>query len=144
MSNEPRAGQRGLWSLRQAHEVLQVPERLLRTASRAGWISSPDGLNGGDLLAIRALGAACLPGRDKDVEFARGNEIVQAAHRAWAEPDSGWTLVVTDAEARLAGDDATLAVLLRTYADRPRLLLPLGAWALDFRQPSSAGAGATR
>jgi hypothetical protein len=127
-----RTGQQGRWSLRQAREMVPVPDRVLRSASRRALVSSEVGLDGGDLLAVRLLAACCLPARDAAVGAVRDSEIVQAAHRAWSSPSVTLVLVVTDAEARSAVGPDELVALTDTYSDRPRLLLPAGRWAVEL------------
>lgn len=141
MPTPPRAGQHGVWSLRQArHLVPAVPERLLRSASRRGLVS-PDGLDPADLLGLLLLDACTgLPARAPALADARDAEAMAAARAAWSAGDHPEAaLIVTDAEARLAGDPERLNALLQAYHDRPRLVLPLGPWAQDLRARLAGG-----
>jgi hypothetical protein len=129
----PKTGQDGVWSLRQAQDSFQFPERLLRQVSKRGLLS-PAGLTGADVLAVKVIAAVwALPSVNDDVSVERDRDAVRAARDAWVDGDEDAILLVTPGEARYVVDPARVATMLALYREQPRLVLPIGLWAVEVR-----------
>lgn len=127
-------GQDGLWSMRQARELLLIAERTARDICDRGLLPRTN-LNAEDLLALRVLAAvAAHPvSLTPDTRKVRDRDLVDLARRSYVENISQRLLVVTPTDASYADDEATLLVLLHRWTMESPTVFPVGAWAQDLR-----------
>lgn len=136
-------GQDGLWSMRQARDLLAIPERTARDICDRGLLPRTN-LPHRDLLALQVLAAAAAHpySSDPDVRRLRDRDLVDLARRSFAEPSGERVIVLTPSDASYADDNETLLLLLRRWQDRSPTVLPVGRWAQVLRERIAPGAAA--
>lgn len=132
-------GQDGLWSMRQARDLLGVAERTARDICDRGLLPRTN-LATADLLSLRVLAAAATHpvDADSDVRRLRDRDLVDLARRCYHEIVVSRVLVITAADASYADDDATLLLLIRKWQPHSPTVLPVSAWASEIRERISA------
>lgn len=134
-------GQDGLWSMRQARELLLVPERTARDVCDRGLLPRTN-LPTADLLSLRVLTAAAAHPVDSDADTRRlrDRNLVDLSRQCYLEGAVSRVLVITSTQASYADDDETLLLLVRRWEEHSPVVLPVGKWSSEIRRHARPGA----